>query len=75
MVSSCAMDGDSSGLVDYDHVVIFVDYSNGSRAHGRFVSVGGMRDDCAVGDDSIEVRDFSADEDAAFFNSLFLPRC
>jgi hypothetical protein len=48
IVASGGMNGHARRLVDYDHIVVFVDHSNGLRRDGGLMPMEGMADDIAV---------------------------
>lgn len=69
------MDGYAGGLVDDDHVVVFVDDADGLSGDGGFVPVEGVRDDVAVYDLVLHRGDFLAiDDDFATLYGVFLKR-
>ncbi len=73
VVTAGRVDGDTSGFVDDNHVVVFVDDGNGLSSYGGFMSVEGVRDYIAVFDNCLEGRDLLAVEnDFAAQYSVFL---
>lgn len=54
IVATGRVDGDTGGLVDDYHVIVFMDYADGLGGYGRFMSVEGMGDDVAILDDGMD---------------------
>jgi acyl-CoA hydrolase len=65
VVSTRSVDGHTGWLINDDQVIVFVDNTDRSAGHGRFVAVGGMRDNLAVLDDSISAGRLAVDADQA----------
>ena len=67
------MDGYTCGLVDDNHVIIFVDYTNRLRSYRWLMSMQGVRDYVAVLDDCIDAGDlFSVDDHFTALYGIFL---
>jgi hypothetical protein len=65
VVSTSGVDGHTGWLVNDNQIIVFVDDTDRSAGHGRFVAVGGMRDNLAVLDDSISAGGLAVDTDQA----------
>jgi hypothetical protein len=63
VVSTRSVDGHTGRLVNDNQIIVFVDDTDRSAGHGRFVAVGGMRDNLAVLDDSISAGGLAVDAD------------
>lgn len=62
-------------LVDDDHIIVFVNYSNRCRGHGGLMTVQGMRYHIAVLDDVLDSwHSVAIDDDIASLYSVFLKR-
>jgi hypothetical protein len=67
VVSACSVDGNTSGLINDDESLIFVDDSDGKACNRRFVAVGSVGDDLAVLDDGFGVGSDTIDSHKALF--------
>ena len=72
VVASGGVNGDAGGLVDDNHVVVFVDDANGLGGYGGFVAMESVGDYVAVFDDGVDGGWFAIENYAAPLYGIFL---